>query len=121
MEEILQMFGGADNVLPTIKSSANRLGRATTKMMLHLFYVMKSPQTSVVNKSIIIAALAYQLLPKDVLSVKKFGLLGLLDNAVTLTLAYNRVKSSVTPEIEKATEDKLNTWFSETETSHDRE
>lgn len=113
MEEILNKFGGTENLLATIKSSAAKLGRATTKMMLELYYVLKSPNTSTVNKTIIVAALGYQLLPKDLLPRKKFGLLGFLDNGITLAVAYNRVKSSITPEIEQQVTNTLNNWFGE--------
>lgn len=113
MEEILNKFGGTENLLATIKSSAAKLGRATTKMMLELYYVLKSPATSTANKAIIVAALGYQLLPKDLLPRKKFGLLGFLDNGITLAVAYNRVKSSITPEIEQQVTNTLNHWFGE--------
>lgn len=111
MEEILNKFGGTENLLATIKSSAAKLGRATSKMMLELYYVLKSPNTSMVNKTIIVAALGYQLLPKDLLPRKRFGLLGFLDNGITLAMAYNRVKSSITPEIEQQVTNTLNNWF----------
>lgn len=113
MEEILNKFGGTENLLATIKSSAAKLGRATTKMMLELYYVLKSPATSTANKAIIVAALGYQLLPKDLLPRKKFGLFGFLDNGITLAVAYNRVKSSITPEIEQQVTNTLNNWFGE--------
>lgn len=111
MEEILDKFGGIENLLATIKSGAAKAGRATTKMMLELYYVLKSPTTSAANKAIIVAALGYQLLPKDLLPRKKFGLLGFLDNGITLAMAYNRVKSSITPDIEQQVSNTLNSWF----------
>lgn len=58
-----------------------------------------------------VAALAYQLLPEDVLSKDKYGLLGFLDNTITLSFAYNRVKSSVTPEIERQVNNIISYWF----------
>ena len=113
MEEIMNKFGGMENILTAIKNGAAKMGRATTKMMLELYYVLKSPATSTANKAIIVAALGYQLLPKDLLPRKKFGLLGFLDNGITLAMAYNRVKSSVTPEIEQQVNATLNNWFGE--------
>lgn len=113
MEEIMNKFGGMENILTAIKNGAAKMGRATTKMMLELYYVLKSPATSMANKAIIVAALGYQLLPKDLLPRKKFGLLGFLDNGITLAMAYNRVKSSVTPEIEQQVNATLNNWFGE--------
>ena len=113
MEEIMNKFGGMDNILTAIKNVATKAGYATTKMMLELYYVLKSPETSKTNKAIIVAALGYQLLPKDLLPRKKFGLLGFLDNGITLAVAYNRVKSSITPEIEQQVTNTLNNWFGE--------
>ena len=57
------------------------------------------------------AALGYQLLPEDALPRDKYGFLGFLDNGVTLVFAYNRVKSSVTPEIEHQVNNILSNWF----------
>lgn len=119
MEEMLNKFGGMENILTTIKNSTTKMGRTTTKMMLELYYVLKSPETSTVNKTIIVAALGYQLLPKDLLPRKKFGLLGFLDNGITLAVAYNRVKSSITPEIEMLVANTLNNWFGENSQGYD--
>lgn len=113
MDEILKMFGGTENLWAAIRENAAKVGLEATKVMLELFYVLKSPDTSMLNKSLIVAALGYQLLPEDVMPRSKFGLLGFLDNGVTLAFAYNRVKSSVTPEIEQHVNSFLRSWFGE--------
>ena len=107
----MDKFGGMENILTAIKNGAVKAGRSTTKMMLELYYALKSPETSMVNKTIILAALGYQLLPKDLLPRKKYGLLGFVDNGITLAVAYNRVKKSITPEIERQVNDTMNGWF----------
>lgn len=111
MDEILKMFGGAENLWVAIQENAGKVGIEATKMMLELFYVLKSPDTSILNKSLIVAALGYQLLPEDAMPRDRFGLLGFLDNGITLAFAYNRVKSSVTPEIEQQVSNVLRNWF----------
>ena len=111
MDEILKMFGGAENLWAAIQANAAKVGIEATKTMLELFYVLKSPETSMINKSLIVAALGYQLLPEDAMPRDRFGLLGLLDNGVTLAFAYNRVKSSVTHEIEQQVNNVLCNWF----------
>ena len=111
MDEILKMFGGAENLWAAIQENAAKVGIEATRVMLELFYVLKSPDTSMLNKSLIVAALGYQLLPEDAMPRDRFGLLGLLDNGVTLAFAYNRVKSSVTPEIEQQVNNILWSWF----------
>lgn len=111
MDEILKLFGGAENLWEAIQENAGQVGIEATKTMLELFYVLKSPDTSMLNKSLIVAALGYQLLPEDAMPRDRFGLLGLLDNGITLAFAYNRVKSSVTPEIEQQVNNVLRNWF----------
>lgn len=111
MDEILKLFGGAENIWTAIQQNAGNVGYEATKTMLELFYVLKSPETGFLDKSLIVAALGYQLLPEDILPQDKFGLLGFLDNGVTLAFAYNRVKSLVTPEIEQQVNNILINWF----------
>ena len=94
-----------------IKDYAKKGGRAATKVLLELYYVMKDKNTSGSDKFLIGAALAYQVLPTDLLPKSRFGLLGFLDNATALTYAYNKVKQAVTPEIESKVEDNLLKWF----------
>lgn len=119
MEEILKLFGGADNIWDAIKTNASKVGIEATRMMLELFYVLKSPNTGVVNKTLIIAALGYQLLPEDVMPRDKYGLLGMLDNGVTLAFAYKKVKSSITPQIEQQVDNVLRNWFNKYDNIND--
>ena len=111
MDEILKLFGGAENIWTAIKSNAGKVGIESTRVMLELYYVLKSPETSMMNKTLIVTALGYQLLPEDVLPRDKYGLLGFLDNIVTIGFAYSKVKSSVTPRIENQVNNVLHQWF----------
>lgn len=103
MDELNNLFGGAEQLWQCIKAYAAEAGREATRIVLELYYVVKSPYTPTLDKTLIIAALGYQLLPDDkkLLSPEKYGLLGLLDNGAALALAYNRVKIRVTPQIER--------------------
>lgn len=113
MDELSNLFGGAEQLWQYIKIYAAKAGREATRVMLELYYVVKSPHTPALDKTLIIAALGYQLLPDDkkLLSREKYGLLGLLDNSAALALAYNRVKTRVTPQIEAQVDAILNQWF----------
>jgi uncharacterized membrane protein YkvA (DUF1232 family) len=72
---------------------------------------MTAETTPTVDKVIIGAALAYQFMP-NLMNRDNFGpILSLLDNAVTLAIAYNRVKTHVTPEIEDKVNEQLVQWF----------
>lgn len=111
MDEILKLFGGAENIWTAIQQNASKVGLEATRVMLELFYVLKSPTTGMLDKTLIVAALGYQLLPEDVLPRDEYGWLGFIDNGAALALAYNRVKSSVTPEIEQQVNNVLTNWF----------
>ena len=113
MDELNNLFGGAEQLWQYIKIYAAKAGREATRVVLELYYVVKSPHTPALDKTLIIAALGYQLLPdnRKLLSREKYGLLGLLDNGVALALAYNRVKTRVTPQIGAQVDVILNQWF----------
>lgn len=65
------------------------------------------------DKLTIFGALAYVILPVDLLNAKRLPLIGWIDEVVSLAVAYNRVKSSITPEIEQQVTNTLNNWFGE--------
>lgn len=96
--------------LEYIKKQSISGSKETTRMMLELYYVMMSDKTSKFNKIIIGGAFAYQFLPNDYFTKEDYGLLGLLDNAALLYLAYKRVKKCVTPEITQKVDDTLKSW-----------
>ncbi len=110
MDTLSAIFGSPEQLWQYIKQYAIKAGREATRIVLELYYVVKAPTTPVLDKTIIVGALAYQLLPKDLLSREKFGMLGLADNVATLAIAYNRVKHHVTPEFKTQVEDILNRW-----------
>ena len=68
-----EFAGDANKVLAAIKEHAVNAGRTATKMMLELYYVMVDNNTTSTDKLLIGAALAYQLLPKDLLPKSKLG------------------------------------------------
>ena len=105
-----RLLSNAGMGLEYIKKQAAKGSKETTRMMLELYYVMQSDQTSKFNKLVIGAALAYQLLPNDLLPKEEYGVLGYLDNATALYLAYKRIKKSVTPEIKQKVDETLEGW-----------
>ena len=105
-----KLINNAGLCLEYIKKQAAKGGKETTRMMLELYFVMMSDKTSRFNKIIIGSALAYQLLPNDFMSKEDYGVLGILDNAALLLLAYKRVKKSVTPEIKQKVDETLAEW-----------
>lgn len=124
MDELSNLFGGSEQLWQYIKMYAVKAGREATRVVLELYYVVKSPNTPTLDKTIIIAALGYQLLPNDLMSRDKYGWLGLLDNGAALAIAYQKVKKRITPQIEAQVNAVLNQWFGseqpQTETAPER-
>lgn len=102
--------------LPTlwekIKHNAKRLGRGTTKMVLLMYYVLRSEDTPTSAKVIIYGALAYLVLPINLISTRRFRFLGLADEALAIAIAYKKISQHVTPAMEQEAEETLNKWFS---------
>lgn len=115
MDTLTNILANPDQLWQYITQYAAKAGRETTRIVLESYYVVKSPNTPAIDKTIIIAALGYQLLPDDkkLLSREKYGLLGLLDNGAALALAYNRVQTRLTSQIENQVNTILNQWFGE--------
>lgn len=111
MDQIFKLFGGSEQLWQYIQKYATKAGIEGTRTVLEMYYVLKSPNTPMLDKTIIVAALAYQLLPEDLVSTESFGILGILDNGAALALAYNRVKTRVTPQIESQVNAILGQWF----------
>lgn len=121
MNELYNLFGGSEKLWQTIKTYALKAGRESARVVLDLYYVLKSPNTPVWDKTLIIAALGYQFLPDDLISGENHGLLGVFDNVVTLTFAYNRVKARITSQIESQVDAVLNQWFADGPSDSDKD
>lgn len=91
---------------------ARKAGRTAARPVLLLYFVMKSPGTPRKDKVIIGAALAYLLLPVDLISARRYPLLGLMDNLLSLAVVYKKVSKHITPEIEQEADATLERWFS---------
>ena len=93
-----------------LKKFAAKLGEHTTYYILVLYYVLQSPEVSLANKSMIIGALGYFILPVDLIP-DLIPIMGFTDDVAALTLAYNAIKSSITTEIEARAKARLAEWF----------
>lgn len=90
---------------------AKKVGRASTKPLLLLYYVMTSKDTPKSDKILIASAISYVVFPIDILSSKRLPIIGWLDEIVSLTVAYQKVSKHITPEMETKAEDLLDKWF----------
>ena len=92
-----------------MKKAAKSAGKKVIEMALLLFYVLQSPDVPIAQKTIIIGALGYLILPVDLIP-DFIPILGFTDDAAALAAALKTIKSSITPEIEakaKAKADEL--------------
>ena len=98
-----------------ISEYAKRGGRAAARPVLTLFFVLKSPDTPLGDKAMIIAALSYLVLPIDLIPAKKIPIIGWIDEIGAICAAYEKVKKYCTPHIELQVDLMLDKWFPITE------
>ena len=104
---------GYSVLLEQIGSWAKKVGRASTRPVLLLWFVMTSGSTPKSEKIMLASAIAYVVLPIDLISAKRLPIIGWLDEVVSLTVAYQKVCKYITPEMERRADEILDRWFRE--------
>ena len=104
---------GYSVLLEQIGSWAKKVGRASTRPVLLLWFVMNSGSTPKSEKIMLASAIAYVVLPIDLISAKRLPIIGWLDEIVSLTVAYQKVCKYITPEMERRADEILDRWFME--------
>ncbi len=94
-----------------IAVGAKSLGRATTRQLLYLYYVLKEGDLTGPEKAWIYAALVYVLVPGDLIPRRVFHILGVTDDAMALMFVIKKVKDKITPQMEQKAEMQLDQWF----------
>lgn len=94
-----------------LKTYVFRAGRVATKPILTFFYVMHDAETTTLEKALIYGAIAYIVIPSDLLPRRVLGLLGILDDAAVIAYVYNKISKKITVEITNKVEDTLDNWF----------
>lgn len=90
-----------------------KAGRVSTRPLLLLYYVMKSPNTPKSDKLLIASAISYLMLPIDLNSTRRLPLIGWIDEVVLLTVVYQKTCKHITPETESEVDNILEHWFPE--------
>lgn len=96
-----------------MKDYALKVGRVAARPVLLLYYVMRSSDTPWKDKAAIFGALAYLILPIDLLDAKRLPILGWLDEITSLAVAIQKMSKYITPEMEVKVDDILDRWFPE--------
>ena len=90
---------------------ALKAGRRSARPILQFYYVMADEKTSTLDRALIYDAIAYTILPMDLIPSVVYKLLGIVDDGVAVLYVYKKVKKNITPAISAKVEGTLNEWF----------
>ena len=90
---------------------AKKLGRVATRQLLILYYVLADGDLPSGRKALVYAALAYVLIPGDLIPRRVFHLLGLTDDALAIAYVIRQVRDNITPQILQKVDMQLDKWF----------
>lgn len=93
-------------LLKKLSSVAKWAGAKVVYTVLLLYYVLRSPNISLADKSKIYGALGYFILPTD-LVLDFIPMMGYTDDMAALVWALHTVASNITPEIKQQAKEKL--------------
>lgn len=102
-----------ENLLFYIGEYAKKVGRLTIRPVLLTYFVMIDDSTPTCDKVSLAASIAYVVLPIDLLSAKRFPILGWLDEVASLSVAYNKIQEHITMDMERKADKILDKWFPE--------
>ena len=96
-----------------LQEYATKVGRISTRPLLLLYFIMVSKDTPKSDKLMILSTISYLVFPVDLISAKRLPIIGWIDEAFSLSVAYQKVSKNITPEIERKTDALLDKWFPE--------
>lgn len=94
-----------------LKTYSLQAGRVATKPILTFYYVMHQTETTTLEKALIYGAIAYIIIPSDLLPRRTLSILGILDDAAVIAYVYKKISGKITIEITNKVEDTLDRWF----------
>ena len=96
-----------------VQEYAMKVGRISARPVLLLYFIMISKDTPKSDKLLILSTISYLVFPVDLISAKRLPIIGWIDEAFSLSVAYQKVCKNITPEIERKTDEQLDKWFPE--------
>ena len=96
-----------------VQEYAMKVGRISARPVLLLYFIMISKDTPKSDKLLILLTISYLVFPIDLISAKRLPIIGWIDEAFSLSVAYQKVCKNITPEIERKTDELLDKWFPE--------
>ena len=103
----------AEKFWEKLKKYAKIIGKEAVYHALLLYYLMISKETSWLNKAYIIGALGYLIFPLDFIP-DAIPIVGYSDDFTAIMMVFNKVKGSITTDVEKKARVKLLEWFDST-------
>lgn len=94
-----------------LQEYAIKVGRISARPLLLLYFIMVSKDTPKSDKLMILSTLSYLVFPIDLISAKRLPVIGWIDEAFSLSVAYQKVSKNITPEIERKTDALFDKWF----------
>ena len=92
-----------------LQEYAMKVGRISARPILLLYFIMVSKDTPKSDKLMILSTISYLVFPIDLISAKRLPIIGWIDEAFSLSVAYQKVSN----EIERKTDALLDKWFPE--------
>ena len=98
-------------LIERIQPWALKAVRRASRPILQFYYVLADEKTSTLDRALIYAAIAYTIMPMDLIPSAVYKMLGIVDDGVAVLYVYKKVKKNITPEISAKVESTLNDWF----------
>ena len=98
-------------LIKRIQPWALKAGRRASRPILQFYYVLADEKNSTLDRALIYAAIAYTIMPMDLIPSAVYKMLGIVDDGVAVLSVYKKVKKNITPEISAMVESTLNEWF----------
>lgn len=105
-----QKYFSDDQFWGKLKRFAHKAGVKLVYAALLLYYVLRNPATPRADRTKIVGALGYLLLPMDLIP-DFIPVVGYTDDLAALTWALYSVAKNITPEVKLQAQDKLGDWF----------
>ena len=96
-----------------VQEYAMKVGRISARPVLLLYFIMISKDTPKSDKLLILSTISYLVFPVDLISAKRLPIIGWIDEAFSLSVAYQKVCKNITLEIERKTDELLDKCFPE--------
>ena len=105
-----QKYFSDDQFWGKVKKLVRKAGIKIVYIALLLYYVMRNPATPKADRTKILGALGYLLLPTDLIP-DFLPVAGYTDDLAALTWALYSVAKNITPEVKIQARQKLGEWF----------